>query len=345
MKKLNRRGTIYKTIVIVCLIISLSFLGFNYVINNREKVVWGKASSNFDVDYKVYNKDNRFYDDEYMDSYVSSITDRIDFDIKYYFKTTDNLDINYTYNIDGEVLAEVYESGNASPVWSKELDVSVKEISKVGDSNYLQIDKSISLPFNEYNDMMIEYKNNYNININSYIKLIMDVNIESLSDKVSNITNHDTLAIKIPLLQPTYSIDIDKTVVTDKDIYLKVVDNDNNLFLKMGIIGLIYTLCISIIFFISYKKSKSKYQLFIEKRDNILKKYEEIIIKVDQLPSVEKLEIIELNDFNDLIDLEQTINTPIMYKSIDSYKECWFVIVDNKYFYRYKFNIKKVVNR
>ena len=33
---------------------------------------------------------------------------------------------------------------------------------KLGSGNYLQLNKEISIPFKEYNDMMIEYKKNYN---------------------------------------------------------------------------------------------------------------------------------------------------------------------------------------
>ena len=192
MKKTKRikRSIIYITIVTLCLIISLAFLLINQIINNEEKILWGKSTSNFDVTYKVYNNDNKFYEDEYLDeygSYVSSITERIDFSVKYYFETTKNLNIDYTYDLSGEVLAEVYESGSNSPIWSKELDINIENTEQLGNSNYLQLDKNISIPFKEYNDMMIEYKNNYRLNISSYIKFTITVNINSLKSINSNI--------------------------------------------------------------------------------------------------------------------------------------------------------------
>ena len=339
MKKTKRikRSIIYITIVTLCLIISLAFLLINQIINNEEKILWGKSTSNFDVTYKVYNNDNKFYEDEYLDeygSYVSSITERIDFSVKYYFETTKNLNIDYTYDLSGEVLAEVYESGSTSPIWSKELDINIENTEQLGNSNYLQLDKNISIPFKEYNDMMIEYKNNYRLNISSYIKFTITVNINSLKSINSNISNKDTLTIIIPLLQPTFKIDINKSVSNNRDIYLLTTNESNNLFLNLGIIGLVITIITSLLFLI-YKKTRTKLELFKEQKNNLLKKYEQIIITIEELPNVEGLETIEITDFNDLIDLEETLKIPIMHINILPNKESWFILIHNNFFYRF----------
>lgn len=340
MKKTKKikRSIIYISIVTLCLIISLACLAINQIINNEEKILWGKSTSNFDVTYKVYNNDNKFYEDEYLDeygSYVSSITERIDFSVKYYFETTKNLNIDYTYDLSGEVLAEVYESGSTSPIWSKELDINIENTEQLGNSNYLQLDKNISIPFKEYNDMMIEYKNNYRLNISSYIKFTITVNINSLKSINSNISNKDTLTIIIPLLQPTFKIDINKSVSNNRDIYLLTTNESNNLFLNLGIIGLVITIITSLILFLMYKKTRTKLELFKEQKNNLLKKYEQIIITIEELPNVEGLETIEITDFNDLIDLEETLKIPIMHINILPNKESWFILIHNNFFYRF----------
>lgn len=342
-RKKIKRIVIYIAIVIILLTISISSLIINYLINNEEKILWGKSTSNFEVDYKVYNSDNLFYGNEYLDeygSYISSITDKIDFSIKYIFKTTENLDIDYTYNLYGKVFAEVYESGSVSPVWSKELDINIGNNEKLGSGNYLQLNKEISIPFKEYNDMMIEYKKNYNINVLSYIKFTITVKIDSLESINSNISNTDTLTIKIPLLQPTFKIDINKSVSNNRDIYLLTKNESNDLFLKIGIIGIIVTIITSLILYIIYKNTRTKIELFKEKNNNLLKKYEEIIITIEELPKTDGLETIEITEFNDLIDLEETLKIPIMYINIIPNKESWYIIIHNNFFYRYILKIK-----
>ena len=73
------------------------------------------------------------------------------------------------------------------------------------------------------------------LNISSYIKFTITIDINSLESINSNISNTDTLTIKIPLLQPTYKVNIDKVVSNNRDIYLltkidnkNVTTNDNN---------------------------------------------------------------------------------------------------------------------
>lgn len=336
--KKTKRIVIYTTIIVLLLTISISSFIINYLINHEEKILWGNSTSDFSVDYKVYNNDNKFYGSEYLDeygSYISSITDKIDFNIKYTFSTTENLDIDYTYDLFGKVFAEVYESGATSPVWSKELDVNIEKNEKLGSGNYLQLNKEITIPFKEYNDMMIEYKKNYNINVLSYIKFTITVEIDSLETINSNISNIDTLTIKIPLLQPTFKIEIDKSVSNNRDIYLLTKNEPNNFFLNLGIMGLIITIITSLILFILYKQTRTKIQIFKEKNNSLLKKYEQIIITIEELPNIDGLETIEITEFNDLIDLEETLKLPIMYINIIPNKESWFIMIHNNFFYRY----------
>lgn len=345
MKKIKKikRVVIYSITVILLLIISISSLIVNYLINSEEKILWGKLTSNFEVDYKVYNNDNKFYTSDYLDeygSYISSITDKIDFSIKYILQTTENLDIDYTYNLYGKVFAEIYESGSTSPVWSKELDTNIENNEKLGNGNYLQLNKEISIPFKEYNDMMIEYKKNYNINVLSYIKFTITIKIDSLKAINSNISNVDTLTIKIPLIQPTFKIDINKSVSNNRDIFLMTQNESNYWFLKLGVVGIILTLIIGLILFIIYRNTRTKIELFKEKNNSLLKKYEEIIIKIEELPNIDGLEIIEITEFNDLIDLEETLKLPIMYINILPNKESWFILIHKNFFYRYILKVK-----
>lgn len=339
-----KRSVVYVSLVLLCFVVSLSFLLIDYIINHEEKVLWGKSSSDFDVSYKVYTNDNKFYKADYLNeygSYVSSVTDKIDFSIKYIFETTENLEIDYSYDIYGEVLAEVYESGVSSPVWSKKLDINSENSKNLGSGNYLQLNNEISIRFKEYNDMMIEYKKNYGINVSSYIKFTVTVDVDSLKKINSNISTKDVLTIKIPLLQPTFHVDMSKSVTNNRDIYLLVEEEKNELFLNLGIFGLVFTLITGVVLFIYYRITRTKLDLYRIGVNSILKKYEQIIVKIDKLPDVKGLQVVEIKDFDDLIDLEETLNIPIMYLNINKNRESWFILIDDKYFYRYVLKIKK----
>ena len=82
-------------------------------------------------------------------------------------------------------------------------------------------------------------------------------------------------------------------------------------------------------------------QLYKQKINIILKKYEEIIIKIEELPNIDDLELIEITDFNDLVDLEETVKVPIMYLNIIPNNESWFILMHNNFLYRYIVKIDK----
>lgn len=339
-----KRSIVYVSLVLLCFVVSLSFLLIDYIVNREEKVLWGKSSSDFDVSYKVYTNDNKFYNADYLNeygSYVSSVTDKIDFSVKYTFETTENLEIDYSYDIYGEVLAEVYESGISSPVWSKKLDINSENSKNLGSGNYLQLNNEISIPFKEYNDMMIEYKKNYGINVSSYVKFTVTVDVDSLKKINSNISSKDVLTIKIPLLQPTFYVDMSKSVTNNRDIYLMVENDNNDIFFQLGIFGLIFTFVVGLVLFIYYRLTRTKFDLYKSMVNGILKKYEQIIVKIDELPDVNGLQVIDIKDFDDLIDLEETLKIPIMYLNVYENRESWFILINDKYFYKYIVKIKK----
>ena len=95
------------------------------------------------------------------------------------------------------------------------------------------------------------------------------VKIDSLKSINSNISNTDTLTIKIPLLQPTFKIDVNKSVSNNRDIYLLTKKESNNLFLKIGILEITLTIITSLVLFIIYKNTRTKIEIYKEERNNL----------------------------------------------------------------------------
>ena len=79
---------------------------------------------------------------------------------------------------------------------------------------------------------------------------------------------------------------------------------------------------------------KSEYRKNI---DRILKEYSEIIVEVTYSIEHDDLTIIDIKEFDDMIDLEQEYKSPILhYEKIHGY-ESWFVIIKDNFMYRYIF--------
>ena len=77
--------------------------------------------------------------------------------------------------------------------------------------------------------------------------------------------------------------------------------------------------------------NKTDYDKFISK---ILKEYDRLVAETKSLPLFDKYNIMEINGFNELLDVRDNLKIPIMYVKINSEK-CCFYVKDGKVLYIY----------
>ena len=77
---------------------------------------------------------------------------------------------------------------------------------------------------------------------------------------------------------------------------------------------------------------KSEYVLKLNK---ILKEYGDIIAKADNMPNLSQYDIVNIKDFNDLVDIEEELHSPIIYNEIREDLESWFMIFNDKTAYKF----------
>ena len=82
----------------------------------------------------------------------------------------------------------------------------------------------------------------------------------------------------------------------------------------------------------------NKKTYYTKNYNKIIKNYSDIIVEVSTQPNLENLEILEIKNFDDLVDTEEELKSPILLYEVKKQKESWFVIIHNKYAYRYILN-------
>ena len=82
----------------------------------------------------------------------------------------------------------------------------------------------------------------------------------------------------------------------------------------------------------------NKKTYYTKNYNKIIKNYSDIIVEVSTQPNLENLEILEIKNFDDLVDTEEELKSPILLYEIKKQKESWFIIIHNKYAYRYILN-------
>ena len=81
------------------------------------------------------------------------------------------------------------------------------------------------------------------------------------------------------------------------------------------------------------RKEKTEFTKNLEK---ILKDYSEIIVEVSTPLEYDKsINVLDIKTFEDMVDIEEEIKSPILLYEIKKNHEAWFIIIKDEYMYRY----------
>ena len=69
--------------------------------------------------------------------------------------------------------------------------------------------------------------------------------------------------------------------------------------------------------------------------NKILKEYGDIIAEADNMPDLTKYDVVNIKQFNDLVDIEEELHSPIICNEIREDLESWFLIFHNETAYRF----------
>ena len=206
-------------IAIVTFFIIASLLFIGYIKEKKGSLVYYKENSN--VDYKVFLKDNSFFETGYLDEqnrYIASLIDYINATFKYEI-SMDNNDVtfDYSYRIEAEV--SVKEKASSKPLFNKKYELlSKKQNTTNGNSNVI-INENLNINYNEYNDLIKNFVNIYGLDeTDSTLTLNMYVDVNGSCEKFEEDSNNSTvITLAIPLTTKTVGIDIKNNLVESKD--------------------------------------------------------------------------------------------------------------------------------
>ncbi len=349
MKKKEENKIILKQWVRIFLIIVVlgAIIGSIFMIVkalNPEQITKKKLYSytyKGDMAYKVYLKPNNFFTTPYLDmnkQYISSIVDHIDVDTKYNFESTEDLDFTYNYSIIATVRG-MYEAadGKKVDVWSKEYPIGQAEQNKGTGKNF-SFAKTVNLDYNYYNQILTDFRNQFGLSIDARVDLTVRVNVTGAvkGSGEQTLNEQKDMTLQIPLMVQAFRIKPDYINSGGDTIYSKVDPNtEPNMVL---LIGSGVALLISLVLFIKLVKSllivtrKSEYMLAVNK---IMKEYADVIAETHNMPDLSKYDIVNIKNFNDMVDIEEELHSPIIYFELEENSKCVFLILAEKTAYRF----------
>ena len=367
--QVKRRNMIlnFVCIIVVLSILSVAFL-FIYVSKSRNYSVSYQEKSN--VDYKVYLKSNDFFDEKYLgleNKYIASLINYIDANFKYEISMKEkNVDYKYSYRI--EALVNVSESKGSKPLYTKTTELLKVDEKTASSKSNVTINENLNINYNQYNDLIKQFVSIYKLNdINSTLTVSMYIDVVgSCEDFESDSNNESVISLVIPLTTRTVGIDINNNLVEASDNVIVCNDSSpltvlyaivavlilavDGYFIYKMIKYIIHTRTAETIYDIELKRILNYYHSYIQRIRNNIDLKNGDMLQIDNDVIYKGCQYFKLESFNDMLEIRDSLNAPILMSTNDTNTATYFIILDvnNKAVYTYGLrvtDIKKQMKR
>ena len=339
-KRLNSKISFCFFLLFLVILFLISLLLFNNSVQLNGKIINVGYSESVNTDYKVYLKENDYYDSKFLPSgmqYISNIIKCITPSFNYEIHADKNIDFNYKYKITGELI--ISDPADVSKIlYTKTYDLSDEKEESINSNNFV-INEDVYINYDYYNNYVNSYRVDYGLSVNSKLVVTMDIKVDGKYEETEEkLKKEQKLQISIPLSEQTLNIKIlsdningsgNLTTPIKANIKNKVLFVLAILILLVSILGI----CLVVYLFLQNRK-KNIYNITVNK---ILKEYDRIIVNgnvelnEDDIPNK-----IYPETFEEMVDASQTLNSPIVYYEVIKDEKCFFAIIKNGTMYKYR---------
>lgn len=325
-------------IIIVLLVFGIMFIHEGVTRNKNNKTIYSYAIKQ-GIDYEVELYKNSIFDDLILDknqTYVSNVVKNINANFSYEYKNSKCIPLVYNYEIVATVVGEYIlpDEDKKSSLWSKEYLIFESDRYE-SSKNVIEISDDFIINYNEFNEIARNLREELNLPITSYISIDVKINVDG-SVLYKSVNDTQVINMKFPLQQQAFKI---KTNYNDK--YFKEIkqwsEEELNDKVKREVIGFILLAIDLSLFIVLFKyifnvKVDNAYN---RKLNKLLKQFGEVIVEINSEVEKKDLQVIDVKEFNELLDLEDELKIPILFYEITSDKLGEFTINHNNMLYRY----------
>lgn len=331
------RYVIYLTCVVICLLLFFICFAKGFKLKDNYQLDYQISS---DINYKVYLKDNEYYNEKYLDEgmqYITGLIDYIDLNFKYKIDTNKKNNYDYKYDIKADII--ITDRNNSEKVLYKDNYILKDEVVASSSATInLNLLENLKIDYDKYNVLVNSFKSKYAISASSSLIITMHIEAIAKNNRVDkDIIDKEDMKIIIPLSEQTINVlkeynTAGKKGSISKYSYFKVV---NKLYATCALISLIASV-ISIVSLFRYLKKVSRSDsLYVRRLNKIKREYNRVIVSISKLPDISKSCIVDVESFEELLDAKNSLNKPILHIEIHKNQKSFFLILADNYVYRY----------
>lgn len=328
--------------ILIIFVISLTFL---WIYLNKNKSQYVKYTEKSNLDYKVYLKENQFFENKYLEKdnqYVSNLIDYIKADFDYNLKVEEKyIDYKYSYLIAADVTVKDKKTNKNLYHYTEELEKSDYETSH--NISQVKLKRSLEIDYNKYNNLIRKFHNLYELSdTESTLNISMYVTVLGNCEDIKDPNKKSIITLSIPLTTKTIAIDMKYALVDENDVKLMKCDDletDGVLYLITSI-GVTFIDLIILVILIKYiVSSRTAQTIYDRELKKILNSYRSYIQKINNNFSLRGYQVLKVDTFTDMLEIRDTINEPILMVE-SSRRTGVFFIIPSKTKILYTFSLK-----
>ncbi len=330
-KRKKRKKKLACITLITGIIGAIFIIVYNYLNTNT----YINCVENSNLNYKAFLKQNDFYDREFLEkgtNVVASLIKNIEANFEYDMNF--DQDIEYIYNYDITAKLEVLEGEEEDTLLEKEESL-VKVDNIIEKNKSLHINEKVDIDYGAYNDKLNSFITTYSLNdtLNRLV-LTMHLHVINPYDGSQINKNTDVLTIKIPLTTQTVNIGIITNVINNNgSVLVNTKEVKHSAIILYSGLVLMGIAIITLIRFIKYsldvRSAETMYDQIFKK---ILISYKSYIQEINNDLNENEYEKIGMTSFNNLIEMRDVINAPILMYKESKYRTKFWIIDDKRLF-------------
>ncbi|MBE6590039.1 MAG: hypothetical protein E7643_07650 [Ruminococcaceae bacterium] len=342
--KLNRQRWIQILAIVLSAMILLTAV-FSVLFYHFNKAYYINYTQKSDVDYRVYLKENEFYDKSYAEegkAYIADLIDRVNVAFLYDV-AMDAEDVNFEYSYRIDALMQVKDKSGAVIFDHTDAIVPPTKVEKTG--NGLTVAHETWVDYGKYNDLATRFSSTYlkESDSKSSLSLLMRIEVVGACEEFSGNSNDMyTVSLEIPLSSEVVNMSVSSTVEEgDNQILARENETVKNVFMILTIVFAILTL-IGVGLFIAFifltRSTDINYEI---KRNRILQTYKPFIQKLAAAFDTEGYQLLYIEEFKDMLEIRDTIQSPIlMYENEDQTLTGFYIPTSTSLLYIYELRIE-----
>lgn len=302
--------------------------------NSNKEIIFSSTGEN-SIDYRVFLKENEFFEEPFLGAgrtYITSLIDHIDVDFNYLERFSSAADVKVSYYLKATISADKTDTSSASEAyWSKDYQLTEPQTFEFENVNHSSFNTSVTIDYPYYNSILESFREQYPVAADGTIKVSLIVDNTINEDEFANPLGFKTeLSISLPLLEKAVEAKIDTETGNQSNEFKtnKVVENPIYTFIKMIGIGIaILSVVLAVVMVIKRRVFINHHQ-YISTLDKILATNDSIITNIENMPNLNKFQKFEVQTFEELLDAYSEIRLPINFYQNQNGTESTFFITN-----------------